>query len=147
MWEYARVHGYSTDLLHRVEKEDGSIAEQGVDELLHLKIANCILDHDPRDRVLVLATGDGRASEFGTGFKAQVERALKHDWAVEIWSWSPTLNRCYGIMAGKYPKLTVHSLDPHYLSVTFLQPGTYYFVNKGAKIPHVVAERIVAPLK
>jgi len=146
LWKYARAQGYSTDLLRRVEKDDGSVGEQGVDELLHLKIANCIIDNDPKGRVLVIATGDGRESEFGTGFKSQVESALKKNWEVEIWSWGPTLNRCYKNMAAKYPNLKVNLLDPYYLSVTFLQGGTYYLMRKGVKIPHPVAERVVAPL-
>lgn len=146
LWEHARAAGYSTDLLRRVEKDDGSIGEQAVDELLHLKMANCLLDHRPTNRTLVVATGDGRKSEFGTGFRYQIERALKHGWSVELWSWSSTLNSCYGELCGKYQNLSVKTLDPYYFSVTFLKPGTYFLVRNGKQIPHAVAERIVAPL-
>ncbi len=147
LWEYAREAGYSTDLLRRVEKEDGSIGEQGVDEMLHLKMANCLLDHDPADRVLIVATGDGRKSEFGTGFRYQVERALKRKWPVEVWSWSPTLNGCYGEMCGGFPNLSVKTIDPHYMSVTFVKGGNYYTVKNAQQIPHLVTDRIVAPLR
>jgi len=146
LWEYARHHGYSTDLLRRITTEEGAEAEQGVDEILHLKIANCLLDNDPKDSVLILATGDGAESQFGTGFKSQVTRALNHGWQVQIWSWKPTLNRCFGQLAKANANLSINLLDPYYLSITFLQGGTYYLKRKGANVPHPVAERIVAPL-
>ena len=65
-----------------------------------------------------IAYGDGRKSDFGTGFRYQVERALKRNWLLEIWSWSPTLNSCYGVMRGRFPNLSVNLIDPHYWSVT-----------------------------
>jgi hypothetical protein len=146
LWEYARSHGYSTDLLKRVEKDDGRIGEQGVDELLHLKIANCLLDNEPQNRALVVATGDGKQSEFGTGFRTQIERALKRGWKVEVWSWDKTLNSCYGVLMGKFPGLEVKSLDAYYYSVTFLKGGMYYDWKNGVQIPHPVQERVVSPL-
>lgn len=67
------------------------LKEQGVDELLHLKITESLLDHDPGpdiQPVLVLATGDAKASEFNPrGFYGCVERALKRGWEVEIVAW------------------------------------------------------------
>jgi hypothetical protein len=67
LWAFARKKKYQTDLLGRVETDDGSIVEQGVDEILHLKIANVVLDN-PNIDTLVVATGDGTLSKFGTGF-------------------------------------------------------------------------------
>lgn len=147
LWKYARHEGFVTDLLQKVDREDGSVGEQGVDELLHLKIANCLLDYDPRDHVLVIATGDGRESDFGTGFKAQIERALKRGWKVELWSWKPTLNSCYTRMAKTYPNLSIRLLDPHYYSVTFMKGGTYHLKRAGSRVAHTVADRVVAPLR
>ena len=144
LWEYARSHGYDTDLLHRVKRDDGSIGEQGVDEVLHMKIANAVLDFGA-PQTLVVATGDGKTSEFGTGFLKQIERALKHGWNVELWSWEPCLN-------GKYEKLRktsggmfdVRILDPYYFSVTFVKEGVYYERDaSGAENPINVSERIV----
>lgn len=146
LWKYARQEGFVTDLLHKIEKDDGSIGEQGVDELLHLKIANCLLDYDPADNVLVVATGDGRVSSFGTGFYAQIERALIRGWKVELWSWKPTLNSTYKTLANKHPNLSIHLLDSFYPSVTFMKGGTYYLKRNGLKVPHKVANRVVAPL-
>ncbi len=42
--KHAQRGGYDTDLLRRVEADDGRLIEQGVDEMLHLKIANALLD-------------------------------------------------------------------------------------------------------
>ncbi len=147
LWKFARNEGFSTDLLHRIEKDDGGTREQGVDELLHLKIANCMLDNDPRDHSLIIATGDGSESDFGTGFRGQIERALKKGWEVKLWSWKPTLNGCYPRLAAKFPNLSVKLLDPYYYSITFLKGGTYHLHRGGVKVPHPVAARVVAPLR
>ncbi|KAJ9134783.1 hypothetical protein NKR23_g9983 [Pleurostoma richardsiae] len=60
--------------------------EQGVDELLHLKIAQSILDHQPS--TMVLATGDAAEAEYSDGFLKNVERALERGWYVELVAWS-----------------------------------------------------------
>ncbi len=144
LWEYAREMGYNTDLLRKVERDDGRLGEQGVDELLHLKIANLLLDVDPPE-TLVLATGDGRLSQFGTGFGAQAERALKRGWKVEVWSWAEQLSGVYGRLQTQYPgKLRIHELDPFYYSITFVQAGTY--VPPAVAAPTPVAGRIVSSL-
>ncbi|KAI5476834.1 hypothetical protein MNV49_007130 [Pseudohyphozyma bogoriensis] len=72
------------------EKEVGKVyKEQGVDELLHLKILESLLDHTPSPSspapLLVLATGDAKNSEYNpTGFLGCVRRALERGWDVEI---------------------------------------------------------------
>jgi len=86
LWAHARAYSYDTDLLRRVEHDDGRLLEQGVDELLHLKIANALLDHEP-PQTLVIVSGDGAVSDFNTGFPLQASRALRRGWRVEVWSW------------------------------------------------------------
>ncbi|MFH1044474.1 MAG: hypothetical protein V1796_05370 [Pseudomonadota bacterium] len=44
LWDYANRGGYDTHLLRKVKTDDGRLAEQAVDEMLHLKIANVLLD-------------------------------------------------------------------------------------------------------
>jgi hypothetical protein len=95
LWQTARDLGYRTDLLLRVEGDDGRLVEQGVDEMLHLKIANAILDHKP-PQTLVIVSGDGRVSEWDTSFPGQAERALKWGWNVEVWSWTGSRNSTIG---------------------------------------------------
>lgn len=68
--------------------------EQGVDEILHLKMCQSIIDTDV-PTTIVLATGDGAEAEHSDGFLAHVERALKKGWKVELLSWRQQLNGGY----------------------------------------------------
>jgi hypothetical protein len=61
--------------------------EQGVDELLHLKIMQSIVDHQKQPGTIVLATGDAAEAEFSDGFKKNAERALENGWNVELVAW------------------------------------------------------------
>jgi hypothetical protein len=142
LWNYARQAGYDTDLLRRVEKLDGSLGEQGVDEVLHLKIANALLDHEPPQR-LVVCTGDARDSDFGTSFKSQIQRALKRGWEVRVWSWRDQLSgRFQQLVERSRGRLTISFLDPYYREITFVQAGEYAV--DGARVQ--VQGRIVLPL-
>ncbi|KAH6643793.1 hypothetical protein C7974DRAFT_301143 [Boeremia exigua] len=68
--------------------------EQGVDEILHLKMCQSIIDTDVPS-TMVLATGDGAEAEMSDGFLAHVERALKRGWKVELISWRQQTNGGY----------------------------------------------------
>ncbi|RKU41189.1 hypothetical protein DL546_001662 [Coniochaeta pulveracea] len=67
--------------------------EQGVDELLHLKMCQSALDARPG--TAVIATGDAAEAEFSDGFKANVERLLRQGWNVEIIGWSKGLSKAW----------------------------------------------------
>ena len=146
LWVYARLNGYSTELLRKVEKEDGTLGEQGVDELLHLKIANALLDHP--NGTIVIATGDGQISKFGTGFISQIDRALSHGWDVEVYTWSQVCHRKYDEYHGDPNKrLNLHKLDFDYYSITFLKGGEYYRdLPNGVRQKIVFLDRVVKPL-
>ena len=144
LWKHAQELGYDTDLLKRVETEDGRSVEQGVDELLHLKIANVILDAEVPE-VLVLATGDGRVSAYNTSFPLQAERALKRGWRVEVWSWREQLSNAFAALTERYPdRFRTHTLNRYYKSLTFAQAGLY----RPPLVPKQmnVAARYVQPL-
>lgn len=68
--------------------------EQGVDELLHLKMCQSIIDTEVPSTI-VLATGDGAEAEMSDGFLAHVERALKRGWNVELITWRQQTNGGY----------------------------------------------------
>ncbi|KAH9861741.1 hypothetical protein J1614_011494 [Plenodomus biglobosus] len=68
--------------------------EQGVDEILHLKMCQSIIDTEVPS-TMVLATGDGAEAEMSDGFLAHVERALKKGWKVELISWRQQTNGGY----------------------------------------------------
>lgn len=68
--------------------------EQGVDELLHLKMCQSLLDTKVPS-TMVLATGDGAEAEMSDGFLAHVERALRLGWKVELITWRQQMNGGY----------------------------------------------------
>ncbi|KAG0293977.1 hypothetical protein BGZ96_001961 [Linnemannia gamsii] len=87
----------------------GAQAEQGVDELLHLKMLETLLDHEPA--TIVLASGDGNDSEFGGGgFYAVIRRALDRGWHVEVVSWEDQLSGVYLDLALEYGYSCEHKL-------------------------------------
>ncbi|RAL09617.1 NYN domain-containing protein [Aspergillus homomorphus CBS 101889] len=68
--------------------------EQGVDEILHLKILESLLDTD-EPATIVLATGDAAEAEFSGGFMKMVERALRRGWTVELVSFTQVTSYAY----------------------------------------------------
>ena len=148
LWNYARGLNYETNLLHKIEKYDGGLGEQGVDELLHLKIANLLLDSE-EPQALVLVTGDGRVSQFGTGFALQAERALKRHWRVEVWSWKSALSLAFSKLADAHGgSLRIHLLDKYFKSITFVKGGRYGppAVPKIINLSDRIVERLPSPL-
>ncbi|KAH7890270.1 hypothetical protein F5I97DRAFT_7288 [Phlebopus sp. FC_14] len=72
--------------------------EQGVDELLQLKLHTAIADADPTppNATIVLATGDGNVGQFhDEGFLGPVRLALKRGWKVELYAWEDGLSRAW----------------------------------------------------
>jgi hypothetical protein len=68
--------------------------EQGVDEILHLKILESIVDSETPS-TMVIATGDAAQAEYSQGFMAMAERAMKKGWKVELVSWSKNISQMY----------------------------------------------------
>ncbi|KAF3389369.1 hypothetical protein F1880_004351 [Penicillium rolfsii] len=68
--------------------------EQGVDEILHLKMLESIVDTD-EPSTIVLATGDAAVAEYSGGFMRMVERALQRGWSVELVSFSQVTSYAY----------------------------------------------------
>ncbi|KAH9925766.1 uncharacterized protein B0H18DRAFT_1085192 [Fomitopsis serialis] len=72
--------------------------EQGVDELLQLKLLQAIADVDevPLGGTIVLATGDGNVGQFNEeGFLGCVRTALKKGWRVELYAWEGGLSNAW----------------------------------------------------
>ena len=72
--------------------------EQGVDELLQLKLLQVVssVDVSPPGSTIVLATGDGNVSQFNEeGFRGCVRTALKKGWRVELYAWEAGLSRSW----------------------------------------------------
>lgn len=72
--------------------------EQAVDEILHLKMCQSILDQinrNERPTTMVIASGDSAPAEFSDGFFRNVERALSAGWNIEVVAWADGLGRDY----------------------------------------------------
>ncbi|KAH6844830.1 hypothetical protein B0I37DRAFT_312484 [Chaetomium sp. MPI-CAGE-AT-0009] len=67
--------------------------EQGVDELLHLKILQSVIDTKPA--TMVLATGDAATAQYSDGFKKNIERVLAHGWNIELYGWSRNISSAW----------------------------------------------------
>ena len=76
---------------HRAEKW----VEQAVDEILHLKILESLIDYSDKPSTIVLATGDAAVAEYSDGFLKMVERALAKGWMVELVSFKLNTSSLY----------------------------------------------------
>ncbi|KAG0644927.1 hypothetical protein D0Z07_9374 [Hyphodiscus hymeniophilus] len=90
---YATTSGYSSgsDGTYMTRK---AVTEQGVDEILHMKLLESLID-TASPATIVLASGDAAEAEYSGGFMKNVERALRNGWRVELVAWSAGLSRDY----------------------------------------------------
>jgi hypothetical protein len=65
--------------------------EQCVDELLHLKMLESLVDTD-EPSTMVVATGDAAKAEYSEGFMKMITRALKKGWKVELVAWAKSIS-------------------------------------------------------
>lgn len=68
--------------------------EQGVDELIHLKLLQSAMD-TRAGGTIALATGDAAHAEYSDGFKKNIERVLHHGWNVELYGWSRNISSAW----------------------------------------------------
>ena len=80
----------SSTVTHAPEKW----VEQAVDEILHLKILESVVDADD-PATMVLATGDAAEAEYSPGFLKMVTRALGKGWSVEVVSFRKNISGMY----------------------------------------------------
>lgn len=146
IWQKAKDRGYETHILQRILHSDGSTSEQAVDEIAHLKIANAVLDFDG-EQTLVIVSGDGKISDFGTSFPEQAKRALKRAWSIEVWAFSEGMTGEYKELIEIYPdRVKKVYLDDFYENITFVQVNN--IKNPTASLPaHLKrsAKRLVWP--
>lgn len=130
LWEKARRLGYDTNLLKRVESEEGMTKEQSVDESLHLAMANAILENetDGTSQIMILLSGDGRESLQKTSFPSQLQLALNHRWNVEVYSWENSFNRReFEKLVERYgeERVKIKILDNYYYNLVYIRGGDY----------------------
>lgn len=68
--------------------------EQAVDEILHLKMMESVVDTE-EPSTMVLATGDAAEAEYSGGFLKMVERALGKGWKIELASFRHNTSGAY----------------------------------------------------
>ncbi|KAF2455362.1 hypothetical protein BDY21DRAFT_350572 [Lineolata rhizophorae] len=78
----------------RQKKGEPKNVEQGVDELIHLKMMESIVDTE-KPTTMVLASGDAAEAEYSAGFLRMVERALQKGWRVEVFSFACNISSLY----------------------------------------------------
>lgn len=88
--------------------------EQGVDELLQLKLHQALASTDdvPAHATIILATGDGNVGQFNEeGFLGCVRLALKKGWRVELYAWEGGLSKTWKREFGANKKFEIYVLD------------------------------------
>lgn len=103
----SNVNGSSTNGRRRFR-------EQGVDELLQLKLHQALASADevPPNSTIILATGDGNVGQFNEeGFLGCVKLALKKGWRVELYAWEGGLSKMWKREFGTNPRFEIHMLD------------------------------------
>lgn len=68
--------------------------EQAVDEILHLKMMESVVDAE-EPSTMVLATGDAAEAEYSGGFLKMVDRALGKGWNIELASFKHNTSGAY----------------------------------------------------
>lgn len=89
LWQRFRNLGIEVETQERGAIGGGEVA---VDESIQLKMANRLLDLE-QPETIVLLTGDGAGYSDGKGFIAQLDRAIKKGWRIEVVSWDAGCNR------------------------------------------------------
>jgi hypothetical protein len=99
--------------------------EQAVDEILHLKMCQSMVDQinrNERPTTMVIASGDSAPAEFSDGFFRNVERALSAGWSVEVVAWADGLGKDYRAKhflqrwAGKFMIIELDDFAEHLLA-------------------------------
>jgi hypothetical protein len=92
------LHPYHGIINNSVTQTKVKYREQGVDELLQLKLHQALAATDvvPDGSTIVLATGDGNMGQFNEeGFLGPVRTALRRGWRVELYAWEDGLSRAW----------------------------------------------------
>lgn len=107
--------GSETNTGYPPTRAAAKMVEQAVDEILHLKILESLIDTD-KPSTMVLATGDAAEAEYSGGFLKMVERALSKGWSVEVVSFRQNTSSMYrrqDFRAKWGPKFKLIELDAY----------------------------------
>lgn len=114
LWEYLRNLNIELTLLDKTI--DGK-EQESVDISLQSMMLRTILDNEPS--IMAVLTGDGAGNLLGKGFLADLRRAKKRGWDIEVYAWEVNCNQYLKEFAEKEGKFI--PLERHYYSITFLK--------------------------
>lgn len=114
LWEYLKNLGIQLTLL---DKTASGKEQDSVDISLQSMMLRSILDYPPN--TMAILTGDGAGALEGKGFLADLQRAHKMGWDIEVYSWEGTCNRYLKQFAEDSGKFI--PLEKYYYSISFLK--------------------------
>ena len=133
-WKHWEDSNFQVTVLPHV-KEDGKLVESAVDDTLQTAMLSDICNVYNPTRTLVMLTGDGNINHGRVTFPQVVERALRNNWAVEVWSWSASTHSVYQRFLDEYPShFSLHQLDPFRQEITFMDAAHAAAIGGGAAV-------------
>ena len=116
LWAYIEKLGIDLTLLNKTA--DGK-EQESVDMSLQSMLLRTVIDNPPS--TIAILTGDGAGGMLGKGFLADLKRAKKLGWNIEVYAWETTCNRYLREYAENEGKFI--GLEKYYYSITFMQGG------------------------
>lgn len=114
LWEYLRNLGIDLTLLNKTA--DGK-EQESVDISLQSMMLRAILDNEPS--TMAVLTGDGAGALLGKGFLADLKRARRQGWDIEVYAWDTTCNSYLRDFAEKEGIFV--PLEKFYFSISFIK--------------------------
>jgi hypothetical protein len=117
LWDHIKAQGIEVELLERTKGNK----ENANDVSIQATMLRTMMDNSGTGDTFVILTGDGAGGLSGKGFLADLERAYKAGFKVELIAWEASLNRYLREFAVKYGLFI--PLEKHYDEITFIERG------------------------
>lgn len=117
LWGHIKSQGIEVELLKRTSDNK----ENANDVSIQASMLRTMMDNLGSGDTFVILTGDGARGVLGEGFLADLERAHKAGFKVELVAWEASCNRYLKDFAQKNGAFL--PLEDHYFEVTFIERG------------------------
>jgi hypothetical protein len=117
LWDHIRAQGIEVELLERTQGNK----ENANDVSIQATMLRAMMDNVGSGDTFVILTGDGAGGLSGKGFLADLERAHKAGFKVELIAWEASLNRYLREFAETNGVFI--PLEKHYNEITFIERG------------------------
>lgn len=114
LWEYLKALNIELFLL---DKTAEGKEQESVDISLQIMMLRTILDYPPS--TMAVLTGDGAGAMLGKGFLADLKRAKRQGWNIEVYAWELSCNRYLKEFAETEGIFI--PLEKYYYSISFLK--------------------------